>query len=216
MIGQVVRTGSSGIITSITLNGGFNRRFAPLVQKMKQLTANRSQPLAMIYNVNAGMIPRDHWSQTRDQGGGRILGEGCHFVDTLRYLAGAPIVNATTHFAKQGGEVIDDIVSISLSFADGSIGTVHYFANGNKALERENIDLYCGEAILRMNNFRTLTGYRWPKFKKEKLKRQDKGHTAEVADFISAIELGQASPIPHEEIADVTEVCFQADESARG
>lgn len=194
---------------------GFNRRFSPLIQKMKRLTANRSQPLAMIYNVNAGMIPRDHWSQTRDQGGGRILGEACHFVDTLRYLAGAPIVNASANFAKQGEDVIDDILSINLSFADGSIGTVHYFANGNKALERESIDLYCGEAIMRMNNFRTLTGYRWPKFKKEKLKRQDKGHDTEVADFISAIELGQTSPISYEEIADVTEVCFKVDESVR-
>jgi predicted dehydrogenase/threonine dehydrogenase-like Zn-dependent dehydrogenase len=194
---------------------GFNRRFSPLVQQMKQLTANRSQPLAMIYNVNAGMIPRDHWSQTRDQGGGRILGEACHFVDTLRYLAGAPISKSTTSFARQGGVAIDDIVSIHLEFEDGSIGTVHYFANGNKALERENLDLYSGEGILRMNNFRTLTGYRWPNFKKEKLRRQDKGHTTEVADFIGAIESGQPSPITLEEILDSTEVCFVADEAAR-
>lgn len=194
---------------------GFNRRFSPLVQQMKQLTANRSQPLAMIYNVNAGMIPRDHWSQTRDQGGGRILGEACHFVDTLRYLAGAPISKSTTSFARQGGVAIDDIVSIHLEFEDGSIGTVHYLANGNKALERENLDLYSGEGILRMNNFRTLTGYRWPNFKKEKLRRQDKGHTTEVADFIGAIESGQPSPITLEEILDSTEVCFVADEAAR-
>ena len=194
---------------------GFNRRFAPLVQKMKALTANRSQPLAMIYNVNAGMIPRDHWSQTRDQGGGRILGEVCHFVDTLRYLVGAPISKLTTSFARQGGVAIDDIVSIHLEFEEGSIGTVHYFANGNKALERENLDLYRGEGILRMNNFRTLTGYRWPNFKKEKLRRQDKGHTTEVADFIDAIESGKPSPITLEEILDSTEVCFVADEAAR-
>lgn len=194
---------------------GFNRRFSPLVRKMKSLTASRSAPMAMIFNVNAGIVPRDHWSQIREEGGGRILGEGCHFVDTLRYLAGAPITNVTANFAKQGDQVIDDIVSIHLNFADGSIGTVHYFGNGNKDLEREGIDLYCGGGILRMNNFRTLTGYRWPKFKKEKLRRQDKGHTDEVADFIAAVEKGEASPISPEEIFDVTEASFRADESAR-
>ena len=195
---------------------GFNRRFAPLVRKMKSLIAARSRPLAMIFNVNAGMVPQDHWSQIREEGGGRILGEGCHFVDTLRYLAGAPITSVSANFARQGDRAIDDIVSIYLNFADGSIGTVHYFGNGNKDLERESLDLYCGGGILRMNNFRTLTGYGWPKFKKEKLRRQDKGHRDEVAEFIKAVELGEASPISLEEIFDVTEACFVANEAARG
>lgn len=194
---------------------GFNRRFAPLVRKMKSLTTGRSEPMAMVFNVNAGIVPRDHWSQLRDEGGGRILGEGCHFVDTLRYLAGAPITQVSANFAKQGDQVIDDIVSIHLNFADGSMGTVHYFGNGNKELERESLDLYCGGGILRMNNFRTLTGYRWPKFKKEKLRRQDKGHTDEIADFIQAVEQGSVSPISLEEIFDVTDACFVADEAAR-
>ena len=219
-IREFYESGNGGLSASSFSNSpllmvGFNRRFSPLVKRMKRLTANRSQPLAMTYNVNAGMIPRDHWSQTRDQGGGRILGEGCHFIDTLRYLAAAPIVNVAANYAKQGDAVIDDVVSIQLSFADGSIGTVHYFANGNKSLERENLDLYCAEGILRMNNFRTLTGYNWPNFKKEKLKRQDKGHSAEIADFIEAIELGQASPISFEELIDVTDASFQADAVAR-
>lgn len=194
---------------------GFNRRFSPLVRKMKALTASRSEPLAMIFNVNAGMVPRDHWSQIREEGGGRILGEACHFIDTLRYLAGAPITQVSANFARQGDAVIDDIVSIHLNFADGSMGTVHYFGNGNKDLERESLDLYCGGGILRMNNFRTLTGYRWPKFKKEKLRRQDKGHSHEIADFIAAVEKGGTSPIPLEEIFDVTEASFVADEAAK-
>ena len=194
---------------------GFNRRFAPLLRKMKALTAARSEPMAMVFNVNAGIVPRDHWSQIREEGGGRILGEGCHFVDTLRYLAGAPITHVSANFARQGNRVIDDIVSIHLNFVDGSMGTVHYFGNGNKDLERESLDLYCGGGILRMNNFRTLTGYRWPKFKKEKLRRQDKGHSNEVADFIQAVETGAASPISLEEIFDVTEACFVADGTAR-
>lgn len=203
---------SSDICSLPLLMVGFNRRFAPLVRKMKALTAPRVEPMAMVFNVNAGMVPRDHWSQSRDEGGGRILGEGCHFVDTLRYLAGAPITRVSSGFARRNGHVIDDIVTIHIEFADGSMGSIHYFGNGNKKLERESLDLYCGGGILRMNNFRTLTGYNWPKFKKEKLRRQDKGHAAEVAAFIQAIADGQASPIPPEEIFEVTEASFVADE----
>lgn len=194
---------------------GFNRRFATLVRKMKALTANRTAPMAMIFNVNAGIVPRDHWSQLREEGGGRILGEACHFVDTLRYLADAPIVQVGTTFARKDGAAIDDIVSIHLEFADGSMGTVHYFGNGNKALERESLDLYCGGGILRMNNFRTLTGYRWPGFKKENLRRQDKGHATEVAEFIDAVESGGPSPMPLAEIFEVTEASFNADAASR-
>ncbi len=96
------------------------------------------------------------------------------------------------------------------------MGTVHYFGNGNKDLERESLDLYCGGGILRMSNFRTLTGYRWPGFKKQKLRRQDKGHTQEIADFVAAVEAGGESPIPLEEIFDVTEASFVADEQSGG
>lgn len=195
---------------------GFNRRFAPLLKRMKDLTKNRTEPMAMIFNVNAGIVPRDHWSQLRDEGGGRILGEGCHFVDTLRYLAGAPTTKVSANFARQKGLVIDDIVSIHLEFADGSMGTVHYFGNGNKDLERESLDLYCGGGILRMNNFRSLVGYRWPGFKKQKLRRQDKGHTTEVCEFINAVETGSASPTALEDIFDVTQACFDADEMRGG
>lgn len=207
---------NSGDSTKPRLMVGFNRRFAPLVRTMKRLTVSRTEPMAMIFTVNAGIVPRDHWSQVRDEGGGRILGEGCHFVDTLRFLAGAPIVRVTSNFVRRGGMAVDDIVSIHLEFGDGSMGTVHYFGNGNKELERENLDLYCGGGILRMNNFRTLLGYCWPKFKKEKLRRQDKGHACEVAGFIEAIRTGGPSPIGFEDIIEVTNACFDADEQGNG
>ena len=206
-----IREFCEGEASAPRLMVGFNRRFAPLLKEMKALTKTRSAPMAMVFNVNAGVVPRDHWSQLREEGGGRILGEACHFIDTLRYLADAPIEKVTASFARQGDAVIDDIVTINLNFADGSMGTVHYFGNGNKALERESLDLYCGGGILRMNNFRTLTGYRWPGFKKTKLKRQDKGHRNEIAEFIHAIETGADNPIALDEIFDVTEASFDAD-----
>lgn len=190
---------------------GFNRRFSPLVQKMKTLCAHRTEPLSMIFHVNAGIVPKEHWSQSREEGGGRILGEGCHFIDTLRYLAGSPIERVEAVYARKGGQKISDIASLNLCFADGSIGTVHYFGNGNKALHREQIDLYCGGGILRMENFRTLSGYQWPGFRKLKLRRQDKGHSAEVAAFIDAIQTGGAAPVPLEDIFEVTRASFQAD-----
>ncbi|WOO42926.1 bi-domain-containing oxidoreductase [Rubellicoccus peritrichatus] len=193
---------------------GFNRRFAPLIRKMKSLATNRTDPLSMIFHVNAGPVPRDHWSQLRDEGGGRILGEACHFIDTLRYLTDSKIEKVTSVFARKNKVPIDDVVSINLEFEDGSIGTVHYFANGNKAYSREHLDLYCGEKILRMENFRKLTGYRWPGFRKLKLRRQDKGHATEIAEFISAIETGRSAPIDKEEIFGVTEASFIADAQA--
>ncbi len=194
---------------------GFNRRFAPLVQKMKALTGRRTEPLAMVFNVNAGIVPRDHWSQSREEGGGRIIGEACHFIDTLRYLAGAPITRVASTFARRNGTAIDDVVSIHLEFADGSVGTVHYFGNGNKALERESLDLYCGGGILRMNNFRRLTGYQWPGFRRQRVFRMDKGHVAEVAAFLQAVRTGAPVPITPEEIFDVTAAAFAADRQAR-
>jgi predicted dehydrogenase len=194
---------------------GFNRRFSPIIRKMKGLVSGRTDPLAMTYNVNAGSIPRDHWSQDRGDGGGRVLGEACHFIDTLRYLSNSEICSVSANYAMNRGSVVDDIVTVNLSFADGSIGTVNYFANGNKTLEREALDVYCGGGILRMNNFRKLTGFKWPGFRKLKLRRQDKGHGVEISDFINAGEKGGEYPIPLKEIFEVTEASFTADEQAR-
>jgi predicted dehydrogenase len=140
-----------------------------------------------------------------------VIGEGCHFVDTLRFLAGAPIVKVDATYAEGGEGVVSDIVSIQLGFADGSIGAVHYFGNGNKDVPREHLDVYCGGGILRMDNFRTLTGHRWPGFRRSRLYRQDKGHAAEVAAFIDAVAAGGPSPIAWEEILDVTRATFTAD-----
>lgn len=186
---------------------GFNRRFAPQVAKMKALVASASEPKTMIMTVNAGAIPANHWTQSRDEGGGRIIGEGCHFIDLLRFLAGAPIVGA--HSTRVGaGPIPDDKMTMTLSFADGSTGTIHYFANGHKSFPKERLELFCSGRILQLDNFRKLQGFGWPCFGKMNLWGQDKGHAAEMAALIDAVRQGKPSPMTFEEIVEVTRASF--------
>ena len=179
---------------------GFNRRFAPHIVKMKALLSNLREPKSLIMTVNAGYIPAEHWTQDPKTGGGRILGEVCHFVDLLRFLTGSRIEKS--HIATlQAG--VRDTVSISLTFADGSIGTIHYFANGNKGFPKERLEVFCDGKILQLDNFKILRGYGWNGFKQMRLWRQDKGHTAEMHAFIEAICQGLPAPIPFGEIVEV-------------
>jgi len=185
---------------------GFNRRFAPHILKMKQLLDGVKQPKSMIMTVNAGMIPADHWAQDAEVGGGRIIGEACHFIDLLRFLAGGETVKYDGAVMQSPG---GDTASINLSFADGSIGTVPYFANGNKRLPKERLEVFCGGKILQLDNFKVLRGYGWKGFKKMKLWRQDKGHENEIRLFIDAVTNGGTAPIGFEEIVEVTRVTLE-------
>ncbi len=189
---------------------GFNRRFAPQIVKMKALLDATAEAKAFIMTVNAGAIPSDHWTQDKAVGGGRIIGEGCHFVDLLRFLADAPItsVQAMKMGNVPGMAISDDKVTINLSFANGSFGTVHYLANGHKSFPKERLEVFCGNAILQLDNFRKLQGYNWPGFKKLNLMQQDKGNNACVAAFVESIEQGKPSPISFEDIVEVTKACF--------
>lgn len=189
---------------------GFNRRFAPQILKMKELLQAVKEPKSFIMTVNAGAIPPEHWTQDRESGGGRIIGEGCHFIDLLRYLAGSPIsdVQALMMGKAPGIAVLDDKVTFSLSFADGSFGTVHYLANGHKSFPKERLEVFCAGRILQLDNFRKLTGFGWPGFKKMNLWRQDKGQGACAAAFITAIATGAPSPISFEEVIEVTKISF--------
>jgi predicted dehydrogenase len=190
---------------------GFNRRFAPLAVKMKSLLDSVHQPKAFSYVCNAGMIPRDHWTQDPAIGGGRILGEACHFIDFLRFLAGAPIRDFHITFMGQATGVASasDKAIISLGFQDGSIGTVQYFANGGKVFPKERLEVFAGGAVLQLDNFSALRGFGWPGFKRQKIWRQDKGHSACAAAFLDAIRNGLSSPIPKEEIFEVARVSIQ-------
>jgi len=203
-----------GIYSSLlTLNSsppllmlGFNRRFAPQIQKIKALLSEVSGPKSFIMTVNAGAIPADHWTQDLEVGGGRIVGEACHFIDLLRFLAGAPIaqwhrmdMDSPTH----------DTVSLQFAFADGSLGTIHYFANGSKSFPKERLEVFAAGRVLQLDNFRRLTAYGWPGFKKLNLWRQSKGQQACAAAFVKAIRDGGPAPIPLAEIFEISRVSVE-------
>jgi predicted dehydrogenase len=184
---------------------GFNRRFAPQVRKMKSLLETVAGPKSFIVTVNAGAIPADHWTQDDEKGGGRIIGEACHFVDLLRFLAGASITgwNRTAMESRTA-----DTATLSLRFADGSIGTVHYFANGSKAFPKERVEVFAGGRVLQLDNYRRLAGFGWPGFRSMSLWRQDKGQRACAKAFLDAVAGRAPSPIPAEEIFEVSRVCI--------
>lgn len=189
---------------------GFNRRFAPQVQKIKALLSGIEEPKSFIVTVNAGAIPREHWTQDRAVGGGRIIGEACHFVDLLQFLAGAPVrtVQALALGAGRPNFPGDDKVTFTLAFADGSAGTVHYLANGHRGFAKERLEVFCGGRILQLDNFRRLRGFGWPGFRKMHLWRQDKGQNGCVAAFVAALRDGAPAPIPFAELALTTRTMF--------
>jgi predicted dehydrogenase/threonine dehydrogenase-like Zn-dependent dehydrogenase len=192
---------------------GFNRRFAPHVSKMKELLVATSGPKSFILTVNAGAIPANHWTQDASVGGGRIVGEACHFVDLLRHLAGTPIVSSQAVAMNTSGPA--DTATITLTFVDGSVGAIHYFANGHKKWPKERLEVFCDGRILEMINFRRLTGYGWPRFKGMKLWRQDKGNAAAVQAFADAVVGGSSSPIPVDEIFEVARATLRIAEMLR-
>jgi predicted dehydrogenase len=195
---------------------GFNRRFAPLTVRMRELLQGTPGPKTLVATVNAGAQPAGHWTRAVAVGGGRIVGEACHFIDLLRCLAGASIVRwqlALTGTAAAGDG--DDPVTITLTFADGSTGTVHYLTNGHPAFPKERIEVFAAGRILQLDNFRTLRGYGWGGFSAARLWRQDKGQRACVAAFLAAVR-GGAAPIPLEEILEVSRIAVALGEAARG
>lgn len=196
---------------------GFNRRFAPQVQKMKELLAGVKEPKAFVMTVNAGAIPSEHWTQDLAVGGGRIVGEGCHFIDLLRFLAAAPIggFQAVSIGKSPGIAVAEDKASITLHFEDGSIGTIHYLANGHKSFPKERLEVFAAGRILQLDNYRKLKGFGWPGFNKMNLWRQDKGQKACSASFVEAIEQGSAAPIPFDVLMEVSRVSIQVAQALR-
>lgn len=208
------RAGSSGPVLMI----GFNRRFSPHLQRMRALLSSVAEPKSFVMTVNAGGIPADHWTQDRSVGGGRIVGEGCHFIDLLRYLAGAPIQEwqATKLGAHPALEVRDDKVAITLRFVDGSVGVIHYLANGHKGFPKERLEVFCAGRILQLDNFRKLRGWGWPGFSRMNLWRQNKGQEACAKAFVDAVRARRDGPIPLEEIIEVSRVSIEVQNSLGG
>jgi len=180
---------------------GFNRRFAPMAVRIKSFLANISEPLALHYRVNAGFLDPDHWVNDPEQGGGRILGEVCHFVDLLMFLAGSQIVEVQGRSLSNSGRYSGDNALISMRFANGSQGTVTYLANGDRSFSKERLEVFGGGSIALMEDFRRLELVRGGHKKTIRSRwRHDKGHRAEWAAFVASICKGEDAPIPFREL----------------
>jgi predicted dehydrogenase/threonine dehydrogenase-like Zn-dependent dehydrogenase len=194
-----------------TLMVGFNRRFSPHVVRMRELLADRTFPVSLVMVVNAGRAPREHWVHHPTSGGGRIVGEACHFIDLMRHLVGARIVAvAAAEIRRAEGSSTGDNASITLTFADGSVGALHYLSEGHRSVSKERLEVFGGGRVLALDDFRTLRGYGFRRFRRLKTWQQDKGHRAEVEAFLAGIRSGSDGPIPFAEIVEVARASLAA------
>jgi predicted dehydrogenase/threonine dehydrogenase-like Zn-dependent dehydrogenase len=205
--------GSSG---GPVLTVGFNRRFAPHSVRVKGLLQTVREPKVFVMTVNAGPIPFGHWSQDRDSGGGRIIGEACHFIDLLRFLAGSSVIGFNASRVAGDPATSLDKASFTLTFADGSIGTIHYTANGHRSFPKERLEVFCGGRILQLDNFRRLRSWGWPRLPRLSSWRQDKGQRACALAFVAAVRGAAPVPIPTEELFEVAQLTLDIDSSLRG
>jgi predicted dehydrogenase len=202
--------------TDRLLTVGFNRRFAPLAREMKDFVESAREPLVMHYRVNAGLLPLDHWLHDPAMGGGRLIGEACHFIDFLTFLTGSLPVRVFTLGLPDDGRYREDNFVISLQFADGSVGQVSYLANGDRSLPKERIEVFSGGKVAVLDDFRQLHLTQSGRTKTQKSPlRQDKGHRAEWQAFQQTITQGGSPPIPYEQIFAVSRASFAALESLR-
>lgn len=188
---------------------GFNRRFSPLLMKAKAALIPRAGPLVMLYRINAGAIPGDSWIQ-RDEGGGRIVGEICHFVDTLTYLCGALPEEVSAVAARD----LADAVSILIKFADGSTGTIVYSSVGDPNVPKEYLEIFASGRVILLDDYRRLNVTANGKSTSTK-GAQDKGQLALVDAFLKAAQGGDEAPIPLRELVAVTETTFAIEEAIR-
>jgi predicted dehydrogenase len=189
---------------------GFNRRFSPFISKAKMLLGAGAAPMNIVITANAGAIPATHWTQNMAIGGGRIIGEACHFIDLVAYLTGRPITEVMasalgTHPARSS-----DNVSMLLKCADGSQGVVNYFSNGHKSYPKERIEIYSQGRVLVVDNFRKLEAYGFRSGAAAMRGKQDKGHKAQFEAYLTFLKKGGAPPIPFEQILNTTLATFAA------
>ncbi len=188
---------------------GFNRRFAPISIRIKHEFEKMGQPLVMNFRINAGFIPKEHWTQNPKIGGGRIIGEICHFIDLMQFFTDAkPETVYASSINMQNHEIInDDNLSVIVTFDDGSVGNLVYVANGDKSLPKERLEIFRGGKVAIINDFRT--GELYKNSKKEKLSYRGKGHKEEVYAFLDAVKNGNENPILFESIRLTTLVTFK-------
>tara|TARA_Y100001970_G_scaffold294355_1_gene451372 strand:- start:7013 stop:9148 length:2136 start_codon:yes stop_codon:yes gene_type:complete len=181
---------------------GFNRRFSPLLIEMKNQILKLNGPLSFVYTCNAGYLSKSHWLNDPHVGGGRFIGEACHFVDLLRFLSDQEI-NDIKVFDLKEGNFPSETFSIHLSFKDGSIGTIHYLAKGNKSFPKERIEVFASGSVIQLDNFRKLKAWGISSFRSKSHFKQDKGQFNCALAFLDSIRKGESSPIPIDEIFEV-------------
>jgi predicted dehydrogenase/threonine dehydrogenase-like Zn-dependent dehydrogenase len=193
---------------------GFNRRFAPMAVQLKSFFTPVSEPLALTCRINAGYLPPDHWVNDREQGGGRLLGEVCHFVDLLMFLNSAPLVEVEARTVGDSARYSGDNLMATLRFSNGSVGTISYLASGDRAFSKERIEVFGGGHAAVLEDFRRLDlAHNGRKETVRSRWRQDKGHRAEWAAFAESIQKAKEPPIPFEEIICSTLAIFRLEES---
>lgn len=187
---------------------GFNRRFAPMVKLAKEFITEQPEPLAIIYRVNAGYLPIDHWTQDPMQGGGRIIGEVCHFIDLLQFFSDSKVTQVYARALPNQGKYLNDNVAITLSLENGSIGSVLYTANGNKSLSKENIEIFGGGKVAIIDDYKSIKFIENGKIIKSNKGSKDKGHKSEMNAWIDSIRFGQSEPVPFNEAVIATKATF--------
>ncbi len=184
---------------------GFNRRFSPHALELKKFLHSVNEPLIMNYRVNAGLLPRDHWLHDPVQGGGRIIGEGCHFIDFLSFVASSPIASVVVKGTPSDDRYREDNVILMLKYQNGSLGTITYVANGDRSLPKERLEIFGGGSVVILDDFRRLELNRnGRKRVRQNRWRQDKGHRPEWEAFMRAVRDGGPPPIPYQEVFDVS------------
>ena len=196
---------------------GYNRRFSPHIKKIKRLLEDKQTPKTFIMTMNVGEMPKEHWTQDAEIGGGRIIGEACHYIDLMRFLAGSKIKSFDAIKIGENNflDITEDKALVSLTFEDGSMGSIHYFANGGKSFPKERIEVFCDNAVLQLDNFRKLRGFGWKGFNKMNLWSQDKGQRNCVDAFMESLREGKKNPIPQDEIFEIARVSVDIAEMLR-
>jgi len=203
--------------SSAKLMVGFNRRFSPLAQRAKEFFHSCDTPLSIVYRVNAGRIPKEHWMQNAEEGGGRIVGEVCHFIDLMQYLTGAPPVYVFAESIRaNSSKIVDaDSVFITLRFADGSNGSVAYLAEGDKGLAKERVEVFGAGRTFVLDDFRRATLYKDGREEQVALKAQDKGQQEQVRAVCASVLQGGAAPISLDDLAATSRATFRVLDSLR-
>jgi polar amino acid transport system substrate-binding protein len=207
----------AAINSSAQLMVGYNRRFSPLARQAKSFFEGRNAPLSIVYRVNAGRIPKDHWLQDPVQGGGRIIGEVCHFVDFMEYITGALPVSVFAESVKGDNalRLNDDSVLVTLRFADGSNGSIAYLGEGDRALAKERVEIFGAGRSFVIDDFRRGIGYKDGREEQTTLRAQDKGQLDEVRALCESILKRDAAPITLEELAVTSLTTFRILDSLR-